>query len=332
MNKNSKTNFFSRKLRRSLFFLNMVCAPLSCCAEQQIFVTYDFSGGRFGDNLLAYLHAKWISYQYEIPLLYIPFPLSSELILDNFESPYDPVAYEHLHKIDIEGKFNKELLLDHAPTLFTCPYFPECEWERASFKGPHGEPWPYFQTDWESPEFRKILKALVAPKQPYPLTIPPQETINIAIHFREGGGYDITDTAFPFITKFPPIEFYINGLLKAVELFKGKSLYCYVFSDALNPPEMVSQLADSVPFETQITFDCRSENNRHDQNVLSDFFSLFHFDVLIHPQSNFSSIPSLIHDYAMTYTPLSGYRNESIVTIDKVKCKINQTLYKKLMQ
>ncbi|MFA5306719.1 MAG: hypothetical protein WC365_04680, partial [Candidatus Babeliales bacterium] len=48
-------------------------------------VTYGLSGGRFGDNLLCYVHAKWISYKYHIPLLYFPFEYSSHLVFDEAE-------------------------------------------------------------------------------------------------------------------------------------------------------------------------------------------------------------------------------------------------------
>ena len=52
-------------------------------------VTYTFSGGRFGDNLLAYIHAKWIAYRYHIPLLYKPFDCSDQLVLHNLEELYN---------------------------------------------------------------------------------------------------------------------------------------------------------------------------------------------------------------------------------------------------
>ncbi|HEV7737800.1 MAG TPA: hypothetical protein VGO47_10580, partial [Chlamydiales bacterium] len=53
-------------------FLHSLCAnPDSTQA-----ITYEFSGGRFGDNLLAYFHAKWVSYKYNIPFFYKEFPYS----------------------------------------------------------------------------------------------------------------------------------------------------------------------------------------------------------------------------------------------------------------
>ena len=48
-------------------------------------VTYTFSGGRFGDNLLSYSRAKYVASLYGIPLLYIPFPYSDYLMMHNLE-------------------------------------------------------------------------------------------------------------------------------------------------------------------------------------------------------------------------------------------------------
>src|ERR1700728_1817882 len=55
---------------------------------RQSYITYALSGGRFGDNLLAFMHAKWFSYRFKLPLLYKPFPYSDQLQLSLDEKPY----------------------------------------------------------------------------------------------------------------------------------------------------------------------------------------------------------------------------------------------------
>ena len=42
-------------------------------------VTYDFSGGRFGDNLISYLHGKWVAHVLNLTFLYRPFEFSDKL-------------------------------------------------------------------------------------------------------------------------------------------------------------------------------------------------------------------------------------------------------------
>ena len=113
-------------------------------------VTYEFSGGRFGDNLLAYLHAKWVAHREGIPLLYKPFPYSSELALDEREVPFK------------EG--------DRALTV---PYFPETQWEVRHTRDKDGKAWSYFAVDWSDCEFRQMAAELIAPKQPLSLIRPP---------------------------------------------------------------------------------------------------------------------------------------------------------------
>lgn len=306
--------------------------PLYSLQSQQDFITYEFSGGRFGDNLLAYLHAKWVSYRHQIPLLYKPFLYSSQLALHDIEKHYYPGDYQQYSEIYICEESDMKFTSMNTSRLYICPYFPECPWERSHLKGPTGGQWSHFQVDWQNPGFRAELKQLIALKRNYPLITPPENRISIAIHFREGGGYDTGDVALFFMTKVPPFTFYLEGLSQVVKFFPGKPLYCYLFTDAQNPLQYIKIFKQSLPPEIDIVFDCRTDCNSHNKNVLEDFFSLFNFDVLIHPQSNYSLVPSLIHDYAITYSPLSGTRDGTTVMIDKVKCEISEGSYKRLMQ
>ena len=95
------------------------------------------------------------------------------------------------------------------------------------------------------------------------------------------------------------------------QLFERKSLYCYLFTDASDPAKYVKEIKQALPSDLPIFLDYRSQGNSHDQHVLEDFFSFFQFDALIYPQSNFSMIPALIHDYTATYTIESIIQTES---------------------
>lgn len=322
---------FSLYVRKAFFCIALASSSLVISEEVQNCVTYEFSGGRFGDNLLTYLHAKWISYRYDLPLCYKPFLYSSLLALDDFERSYE----------DFSEPFSKQILLDRnvsirstsakKPVLYVTPYFPHCSWEIKSTRGGYGE-WKYFFVDWKDPGFQKITRQMVLPKKNYRWITPPKESVNIAIHLRNGGTFDTGNFAEHFLTKFPPLDFYLDALLQTIDFFKGKQIYCYLFTDAAEPEKLIELFQEKIPSETMITFDWRKENNVHNRNVLEDFFSLLHFDVLIHPHSNFSVVPSLIHDYAISYSPLSGKKIEGKVIIDQVRCLINQSLYKKALQ
>src|SRR5665213_983093 len=72
-----------------LAYISFICLVSYSYAHEEKAVTYEFSGGRLGDNLLSYLHAKWISYRHQIPLLYKPFKYSDKLMLDTNEIRFD---------------------------------------------------------------------------------------------------------------------------------------------------------------------------------------------------------------------------------------------------
>lgn len=284
-------------------------------------VTYGFSGGRFGDNLTSYLHAKWIAFYYKIPLVYIPFAYSSELMMDEKESSEPQFI-----------GFNKFLMTDFSQpsfdissTLYVCPYFWELDQEINNL------PSFYFKVDWKNKEYRRIVREMISLKRTLQLVHPPEEMVSIAIHVREGGGFD--DPKYPLYDppKCPPIHFYIDSLLQVLELLKGKQIYCHIFTDAREPKVILDTIQQMIPSDTRIIFTCRENNNCHNANVLEDFFSLFNFDILIRPQSNFSIVPSLIHDYAIICCPISYSIDNQIVKIEEIKISIDDELYTKCL-
>ena len=88
-------------------------------------VTYEFSNGRFGDNLLTYFHAKWISYQAGIPLLYKPFPYAEQLVFSATEGKFEGDYCQEIWLSQTDAKFSK---IHQNNTLFHVAYFPELSW------------------------------------------------------------------------------------------------------------------------------------------------------------------------------------------------------------
>ncbi|MDE3045937.1 MAG: hypothetical protein KGJ02_04765 [Verrucomicrobiota bacterium] len=283
----------------------------------EIAVTYQFSGGRLGDNLLSYLHAKWFSYKKNIPLIYKPFPYSNELMLDVYETFAD-VSRPVIRNFKAQGPLHSSRL----PILYTCPYFPEDPWELTHHQ------WFSFPVDWKNPEFRALARQIIAPKKQLDLVTPPSHTLNIALHIRQGGGFDHSHVYLDMPLKLPPLSFYVEGLQKVIALFPNKPIYCYLFTDAQDPALLAEQIQNQLP--RPILFDYRHTDNQHDKNVLEDFFSLFQFDVLIRPQSNFSLIPSLIHDYAVVYSPRDFSLYDNVITITETDFHIDYVLIQRL--
>lgn len=279
-----------------LFYLSFIVAGLNAGG-----VTYSFTGGRFGDNLVSYLHAKWFSYHYQVPLLYRPFPFSNFLVMDRAESLFNlPLSICKPYT----GGF-----VDTSH-VYIVDYFPES----ASSQAPK-----FFPIEWKNKDFRQMAKEMVSPLIHLDLIYPPQERISLALHVREGGGFDPLPISYPHRLKLPQLHFYTECLKLVLELFPDRPLYCYVFTDSRDPKSLVEQIEAALPQESSIQFSYREWGNWHDKNVLEDFFSLFNFDILIRPESNFSIIPSRIHDYAAVFSPkeVSGQQYEIRIEVDE---------------
>lgn len=300
----------------------LLCAH-SLFSYTDLAVTYEFSRGRFGDNVLAYLHAKWFAYQRNILLLYKPFQFSSQLAMHRQEKHYGTMLGTHAYMRHYlaRGPVNPAIQL---PILYICPYFPEDRWELEATCDMSSNPWYHFDVDWKDPEFRKIAREMVAPAHPLILPSLPANAITIALHVREGGGYDSTDSFLYWPLKIPPLTYYVESLKRVLAyLPPGKTLYCHLFTDAANPREMAERIEREVP-SIKLVF--RKTNNHHNRNVLEDFFSLFKFDILIRSQSNFALVPSLINDYAILVAPRDCKIFGDVVTITETDFIVNQPL------
>lgn len=289
-------------------------------------VTYELSGGRFGDNLVSYLHAKWISYQYNISLAYQPFQYSDQLVLHLFEKRG---SYPRLKRITLT---KNNLTIDrNKQWLYVVPYFAEVLSEH---KHPANRNWIYFPVNWNDQRFRQQIKEMIKPRDPEILRFDlPEDKITVALHVRKGGGFDkplLSDAEviqhpysyyadYHSMLKFPPEKFFVEQLRRVSEHFHNAPLYVYVFTDDTNPTALVQRLKNQLGNYPNIEFDYRKENNRHDANVLKDFFALITFDCLIRPQSNFSLVAAKLADYKLEIYPTECHWVGAVPYIDKVE-------------
>jgi len=284
-------------------------------------VTYEFSGGRFGDNLVTYLHAKWLSLKYGLPLLYKSFDYSSELVLHDRERGFE-TRHQFYRQVKLNNRQRLPSDFSHGPSwILVCPYFAEDPSDR--WLNPNGY---RFDVDWKDPEFRRVAREMVAPKGELNLQPVDPARVNVAIHVREGGGFDTDHTRLWDPLKLPPFHFYLEAFQKVLADFDGCPLYFHIFTDALDPSQLAAQFEQAVPEGADVRIGYRRENNHYSANVLDDFFSLFEFDALIHPQSNFSIVPSLINDYAIVYSPYNFVRQDGTITVTEIAVKSDETL------
>lgn len=277
-------------------------------------VTYTFSGGRFGDNLVAYLHAKWISYKYKIPLKYKPFPFSDQLMMHELESLLDPSSKDYSYNVT-PTKNDVLRFEQNNLTLYTIPYFPESKQE---YERPND--YIYFEVDWNDEGFREEIKKMIQPRTPLAKLDLPKDRVTVAVHVRKRTaefdgpvlfeqvnptsweGY--SDRAAPF--KFATDEYYQEQVARISAFLGHPPMYVYLFTDSPNPVALVEQYRQKINLPN-IEFDCRRTTNNHHLNVLEDFFTLTQFDCLVRVDSNFSLTASKLATYKIIVTPKHYY-------------------------
>ena len=311
--------------------VSLAFISFSLCAGP---VTYEFSGGRFGDNLLAYLHGKWISFKYGTPLIYKPFKYSEHLRLHVNESQIMPknLAKRTLSKENMKVDPNENCLL-------VVPWFSEISFERAKS---WNKKWIYFEIDWENKKFYDEIVELIQPINARLAEFElPNNYITVALHVRKGEGFDgpllseaavkkekggYADWNAPL--KFPPDYFYIDQLKTVSEYFGHAKIYAYIFTDAKNPSLIAQRFKAALADYPNIEFDYRKlTNNTHDTNVLEDFFALLKFDCLIRPQSSFSIAAAKLTNYKLEIYPTEHHWDGIKSVIDKVEVKTERVFH-----
>lgn len=271
-------------------------------------VTYELWNTRFGDSILAFLHAKWVAYKFDIPLLYKEFKYSNQLMLHQQEQKY---TEEKINNYKNKITFAKDNI-PTAPvneTLYIIPYFGEPIDDHVRYKD-----WIYLDIDWKDKNFQSIIKTCVCPIEQLSLIQIPPNMISIAVHVRTGVGFDGPELAEVFPFKCPPLEFYLAALKKIISLFDGKPLYVFIFTDHPNPKEIGEYVKNTINCPL-ITWGWRGQRSStfYDQDVLEDFFSITHFNCLIRSESHFSFCASKLTDYLIEISPKTFYIAEHLL-------------------
>lgn len=290
----------------SYFFILAYIIPL-CLSPLygEVAVTYQLSEGTgLGDHLLGYLHAKWISYRYGVPLLYKPFLYSDEFALHDIEELWTAEKenqFEHIHRGCEESSFSN-LISDNL--LHIIPFFSDLEEDRQI----HPE-WPILSIDWKDQGFREMLRPLFARRKMGSVQNQNSKSpcLTAALHIRRGGDempYSYAMKVWPM--RFAPTQYYVDCLRELSRLFPNSPIYAHIFTDDSNPKEIVEELRTPLK-DLPIFFAYKEKNGATRADVIEDFFQLMNFDCLICPLSNFSLIPSLIGDYKVVMKPHRGH-------------------------
>lgn len=303
-----------RSMKFFLPILLLISSLASGAETNDIAITYEIMG-RLGNNLIGYLHGKWVADQFGHPLLYKPFKYSNHFSFHESEK----FLYRDHHSNYAKRVTLKKLetLSSLTPsTLVEVPFFRD-EGPTAELKGNK-----YFDVPWESAEFRSWARALLKPRSALNTIQPPNDKLSVLIHVRTGDGIDSKKVQLKYFFKFPPKSFYTDSLKNISERFDNPPIYAYIMTDDTKPAKIAEEFRASLSDYPNIEFDFRKSGNKHDANVMVDFFSIPAFDCLIRGDSTFTIIASLLGDFKMIISPQEAHVENGEVVVDKVKTVI----------
>ncbi|HSX13419.1 MAG TPA: hypothetical protein VLE96_03255 [Chlamydiales bacterium] len=318
---------------RYIFFLNfsflIIFSPLEARRHAESAVTYSLSGGRLGDNLLAVAHAKWLSYTLGLPLIYVPFCYSDHLNLSADS------AIKHLGSC----RFSKEYYLytkenflhlwrrlynqSNDTMLYVLPYHPETQQE---FDHPNSFPL-FTQVNWDDPVFLRELRSIISPRFSLRCQDLPSDRVTVAMHIRTDVGRDSStweEFTMRWPMKGPPFSYYVEAL-QLLNNVMHKPLYVYIFTDHPDPVELEKMFINRFS-HLDIVFNSRKSGNRHDENVLEDFFAMGKFNCLIRSESNYSLMASKLFCYQIAIAPVHFERDSTNqVNIDTLSIQMSHS-------
>ena len=225
---------------------------------------------RLGDNLDGICKAEWLSYKYKIPYYYQPCNYSDQFKLHDIKK-HIPASHFIKTFAHQTGLANSSDTIDlNTKTLYV-----------ASVNSG-------IDIDWNDIKFVDTIKPLFQPRHTQALIATVPETkISIALHIRTGGGFDKIEAKKKYALRFPDFDYYITQLYRIIDIFPNDALHAHIFTDDENPPSLMRLFTQEFR-NIEITFSCREKNNRHDKNVMEDFFAMMDFDVLIRSGSMYS--------------------------------------------
>src|SRR5579863_2590901 len=131
--------------------------------DQSSAITWYKNNGRFGDQLISYSRAQWLSHKFNIPLLYVPFNYSDQLMIHEQEIIYSEKSKQLFsHIVHLPTEFNFDLIPDNN-TLYISYWKINVD------------------IDWNDNVFIKKLKNNICPRSTLKKVTIPDGYISIAV-------------------------------------------------------------------------------------------------------------------------------------------------------
>jgi hypothetical protein len=279
-------------------------------------ITYDINGYDLGDNLMSYVRGKWLSLHYNIPFLYKPFPFANQFVLHAEEKKkFNPTLltqFELIHPITNEFELCFE---DPSNILYLLPCYIEPELFEMESEA------PFIELDWETKNFRKLIKKLLKPVDSVESIALPRQRISIAVYMPQYSGKDTESNQSPL--QYPPDSYYIEQINKLSELFYHRPFFVYLFTENRNSSEVIKKFQEAMTGHN-IIFDYKKSNKMTRNSYVENFINMSKFDCLIRPISNLGFLLEQMNDYLITLKPSHHTLIGHEVYIDEVQQKVRE--------
>ena len=286
-------------------------------------------GGRLGDHLITYCKAKYIASFTQLDFYCPDFPYKDELMLDTYEQSLMPHVKKQFKKEQFLSYVADNMILERNDVLYTIALYTSVNnWTRhdstrIDMQAQHFQ--DMLQECTACDNFMREIRHTIQPKEPLHVIQPPKDCISIAVHVRKGGNFDspllsqqyystvnldypvmidpsIKVTHFSDWTtplKFPPEQYYINQIKKILRRHKNQNIYIHIFTDDIEPHVLAFIFQHTLQKKNIHINYCTTSS------VLTDLFSMTHFDYLIRPYSFFSLIAELLGTHKLIISPCS---------------------------
>ena len=274
--------------------------------------------GRFGNQWLPYLKAKWIAQEFGFKYLHHPFAYASSLNISVIEKSTHESGSEQFKRAVIL-KSTKQIVREYnknvPPTLYIVNLY-------THMVDPQGHKISY------PLKFRQILKKALLPQTVKPIAPGEYDTFTVGLHIRTGGTaahiFNVKKRKYEtksssdiksgdrFVLdknhkknhplKFLDAPFYVAQIQKLVRLYPEKKLSVYLFTDDEHPDKIAHDLTRLIN-NTHVSFIFRDKGNKHDANIIDDLIGLIHCDCLIRSESTFAVLAEFFGNHDVVISP-----------------------------
>lgn len=317
-------------MKKNLLALILLITAISIDAiEKKHALTYAFDSGgdRFGDRMLGYLQARYVSYLTNTQFLHKPFIFSNQLSIDYDAQPFETYKnrYHRAFNIDNKNAFTSFLtqIQDPStpPTLYTLQYLPAdiFEWETNNHT-------LLFNHPWHNKEFSTYIQKCAQPIISIP-DFTKENMLNVAVHIRTLSGNDTHDTSWRKLPlKHPQRDYYERQINRVYEYNNKRHMHVFIFSDTKDPQELVNHFRNKFQ-NCDIEFNIQHLINPDLNYTVHDFYAMQKFDVLIATQSNFSMLAAKIGTFDMIIFPIHLRGQYPNFYIDRVQVISNNSAW-----